>query len=238
MIKTIAFDADDTLWHNERIFLSTKEKYTALLAEYHDKNYIERHLDATESKNIKHFGYGVKGFALSMIETACELTEGRITGDKIKQIIGFAKEMLSSPIEVLDGVRETIESLAENYQLMVITKGDLLDQEAKLARSGLGDYFSAVEIVSRKDRKTYQNILNRRQISPNEFMMVGNSLKSDILPVVEIGATAVFVPYETEWFHERVTDDELNGKEFVKLDKFSDLGDWVKKSERGTVVTR
>jgi putative hydrolase of the HAD superfamily len=238
MIKTIAFDADDTLWHNERIFLSTKEKYTALLAEYHGKNYIERHLDATESKNIKHFGYGVKGFTLSMIETACELTEGRITGDKIKQIIGFAKEMLSSPIEVLDGVRETIESLAENYQLMVITKGDLLDQEAKLARSGLGDYFSAVEIVSRKDRTTYQNILNRRQISPNEFMMVGNSLKSDILPVVEIGATAVFVPYETEWFHERVTDDELNGKEFVKLDKFSDLGDWVKKSERGTVVTR
>ncbi|CAN5590571.1 HAD family hydrolase [soil metagenome] len=230
MITTIAFDADDTLWHNERIFLSTKDKYTALLAEYHDKNYIERHLDATETKNIKHFGYGVKGFTLSMIETACELTEGRITGDKIKEIISLAREMLASPIEVLEGVRETIEALSKEYRLILITKGDLLDQETKLARSGLGDYFDFFEIVPRKDAKTYKYILRRHEINADEFVMVGNSLKSDILPVLEIGAQAVFVPYETEWFHEQVADEELEGKDFGRIGKMSELREWLKKS--------
>lgn len=227
MMTTIAFDADDTLWHNERIFLSIKDKFTALLAEYHDKIYIERHLDATETKNIKHFGYGVKGFTLSMIETACELTEGRITGDKIKEIIGFAREMISAPIEVLEGVRETVEALSKEYRLMVITKGDLLDQETKLARSGLGDFFKAFEIVPNKNAKTYQYILRRHEISKDEFVMVGNSLKSDILPVLEIGARAVFVPYESEWFHEKVSDEELKGKEFVTIEKMSDLIGWL-----------
>lgn len=228
MITTIAFDADDTLWHNERIFLSTKDKYTALLAEYHDKNYIERHLDATETKNIKHFGYGVKGFTLSMIETACELTEGRITGDKIKEIIRFAKEMLASPIEVLDGVEDTIKELAGEFRLLCITKGDLLDQEMKLARSGLGDYFDALEIVPRKTADVYERILKRYEIAADEFVMVGNSLKSDILPVLEIGARAVFVPYETEWFHEAVTDAELEGKVFARVERIDELAAWIK----------
>ena len=156
MITTIAFDADDTLWHTERIFISTKDKFSALLAEYRNKNYIEQHLDATETKNIAHFGYGIKGFTLSMIETACDLTDGKITGDKIKQIIEFAREMIASPIEVLEGVRETIETLSKDYRLILITKGDLLDQEAKLARSGLGDYFDSFEIVPRKDAKIYK----------------------------------------------------------------------------------
>lgn len=228
MITTIAFDADDTLWHNERIFLSTKDKYTALLAEYHDKDWIEQHLDATETDNIKHFGYGVKGFTLSMIETACELTEGRITGDKIKEIITFAKEMLASPIEVLDGVKETIEELSKEYRLMCITKGDLLDQEAKLARSGLGEYFDTLEIVPRKVAATYQAILKRHNLSKDEFVMVGNSLKSDILPVVEIGARAVFIPYESEWFHEAVSEEELQGKTFGQIEQISQLNTWLK----------
>jgi putative hydrolase of the HAD superfamily len=227
MITTIAFDADDTLWHNERIFISTKERYAALLADYHDYNYIERHLDQTETKNIKHFGYGIKGFTLSMIETACELTEGRITGDKIKEIIAFAKEMIASPIEVLEGVRETIEDLAKDYRLLLITKGDLLDQEAKLARSGLGDFFDAFEIVPRKDAKIYKYVLRRHQIRPEDFVMVGNSLKSDILPVLEIGARAVFVPYETEWFHERVEASELVGKDFGRIERMSELKNWL-----------
>jgi putative hydrolase of the HAD superfamily len=227
MITTIAFDADDTLWHNERIFISTKEKYARLLADYHDYNYIERHLDQTETKNIKHFGYGIKGFTLSMIETACELTEGRITGDKIKEIIAFAKEMIASPIEVLEGVRETIEDLAKDYRLLLITKGDLLDQEAKLARSGLGDYFDAFEIVPRKDAKIYKYVLRRHNIKPEEFVMVGNSLKSDILPVLEIGARAVFIPYETEWFHERVEESELVGKDFGRIERMNELKDWL-----------
>ncbi len=228
MIKTIAFDADDTLWHTERIFINTKEKYAALLADYHDYVYIERHLDATETKNIQHFGYGVKGFTLSMIETACELTEGRITGDKIKQIIALAKEMLAAPIDVLEGVRETIVELSKNYRLMVITKGDLLDQETKLARSGLGDYFDAFEIVPRKDAKIYKYVMRRHEIAPEEFLMVGNSLRSDILPVIEAGAKAVFVPYETEWFHERVSDEELVGNHFGRIETMLELPAWLK----------
>lgn len=227
MITTLAFDADDTLWHNERIFLSTKDRFTALLAEYHDKNYIERHLDQTETKNIKHFGYGVKGFTLSMIETACELTEGRITGDKIKDIITFAKDMLASPIDILDGVKDTIAELSKEYRLLCITKGDLLDQETKLARSGLGEYFDALEIVPRKTAETYQNILKRHDLTADEFVMVGNSLRSDILPVIEIGARAVFIPYETEWFHEAVTDEELKGKQFARIEQISELKDWL-----------
>ncbi|MCD9187619.1 MAG: HAD hydrolase-like protein [Pyrinomonadaceae bacterium] len=227
MITTIAFDADDTLWHNERIFLSTKDKFTALLSGFHDKIYIERHLDATETKNIKHFGYGVKGFTLSMIETACELTEGRITGDKIKDIIAFAKDMLASPIEVLDGVEDTIKSLSAEYRLICITKGDLLDQETKLARSGLGEYFDALEIVPRKVPETYENILKRHDLSKNEFVMVGNSLRSDILPVIEIGAKAVFIPYESEWFHEAVSAEELQGKIFTTLENIGKLRDWI-----------
>ena len=231
MIKTIAFDADDTLWHTERIFISTKEKYTGLLSEFAEKSFIEQNLDATETENIKHFGYGVKGFTLSMIETACQLTQGRITGDKIKQIIEFAKEMISAPIDVLDGVRETIEELAKEYHLMVITKGDLLDQETKLARSGLGDYFDAFEIVPRKDAKIYKYILRRHALSAEEFLMVGNSLKSDILPVLETGARAVHVAYETEWFHEKVSDEELKGKDFGKIEKMSDLLPWLLKEQ-------
>ncbi len=227
MITTIAFDADDTLWHTERIFISTKSKYTALLAEFADKDFIEQHLDETETGNIKHFGYGIKGFTLSMIETACELTEGRITGDKIKEIIGLAKEMLAAPIDVLEGVRETIEELSKNYRLMVITKGDLLDQETKLARSGLGDYFDGFEIVPRKDAKIYKYVMRRHALSPEEFLMVGNSLKSDILPVLEAGAQAVFVPYETEWFHEKVTDEELEGKNFGRIETMRELPKWL-----------
>src|SRR5215212_4263161 len=228
MITTIAFDADDTLWHNERLFISIKDKYRSLLSEYHDGDWIEQRLDAAETRNIQHFGYGIKGFTLSMIETACELTEGRITGDKILSIINFAREMLAAPIDVLEGVRETIEALSNEYRLMVITKGDLLDQEAKLARSGLGDYFKAFEIVPRKDRGIYRYILRRHQIRAEEFVMVGNSLKSDILPVLEIGALAVHVPYETEWFHEKVSDEELAGKDFARLDRMSDLPAWLK----------
>jgi putative hydrolase of the HAD superfamily len=231
MIKTIAFDADDTLWHNERMFVSTKDKYKKMLAAFHDAEWIEKRLDEAETRNIQHFGYGVKGFTLSMIETAIELTEGRITGGEIQLIIGYAREMLSSPVELLEGVKETIHDLSHQYNLMVITKGDLFDQEAKLARSGIGDYFSAFEIIPRKDKKTYQYILRRHKIEAEEFVMVGNSLKSDILPVLEAGARAVYIPSEIDWFHEMVTDDELKGKDFARLEVMSDLPAWLKNQE-------
>lgn len=223
MITTIAFDADDTLWHNERVFISTREKYARLLQNYHPEDWVNERLDVTESRNIPHFGYGIKAFTLSMIETAYELTEGRISGAEVMEIIGYGREMLAMPIDVLPGVSETIETLAPDYRLMLITKGDLFDQEEKLARSGLGDHFNAVEIVSKKDRATYENILTRHSISPTEFVMIGNAMRSDILPVVEIGATAIHIPYETEWFHEAVSEEELKGKEFVRVENIRDV---------------
>ncbi len=233
MIKTIAFDADDTLWHNERIFISAKEKYKTLLAKYQDAGWIEERLDKTELRNIKHFGYGIKGFTLSMIETAVDLTEGRVTGSEIREIISYSKEMLNSPIEVLEGVRETIEHLSSNWELMLITKGDLFDQESKLARSGLGDFFDQVEIVSQKNQRVYQKIIQRYKIDKREFLMVGNSLKSDILPVVEIGGNAVHSPYETEWIHEALGSGEIEGMAFAKLENISRLPDWLGKLGEG-----
>jgi len=232
MIKTIAFDADDTLWHNERIFISAKRKYKKLLSKYLEAEWIEERLDKAEIRNIKHFGYGVKGFTLSMIETAVELTEGGIVGAEIQEIIGIAREMLKSPIEVLAGVEETIEELSREYRLMVITKGDLFDQETKIARSGLGEFFDDVEIVSQKNQKVYEKISDRYSIEPKEFVMVGNSLKSDILPVVGIGSNAVHIPYETEWFHEKVADENLQGKAYAELENISHLPDWLNEFSR------
>ena len=228
MIETIAFDADDTLWHNERIFLSAKETYTDILSAYHDEKWIVEHLDAAEMRNIKHFGYGIKGFTLSMVETAVELTEGRVTGNEIQEIIALARTMLASPIEVLEGVEETIQELSEDYRLLLITKGDLFDQETKLARSGLGEYFDDVEIVSQKNSGVYQKILERHKIDPKVFVMVGNSMRSDILPVVQIGSSAVHIPYESEWFHDRVSDEELIGISYFTLENISGMPVWVR----------
>jgi putative hydrolase of the HAD superfamily len=205
-IDVVAFDADDTLWHNESLFTVTQAKFKRLLAAYHGDEWIEAKLNETERRNIEHFGYGVKGFTLSMIETAIELTEGRVTGAEIQEIIGYARAMLRAPVELLDGVAQTVSRLAGEYQLMLITKGDLFDQESKIARSGLGDYFSHVEIVSEKNASVYRAIIAKYRLDPRRFLMVGNSIKSDILPVIEAGARAVYVPYQVTWVHERVTD--------------------------------
>ncbi len=231
MITDIAFDADDTLWHNERIFIDAKERFKALLARYHSPEWNEQRLDETEAKNIRHFGYGIKGFTLSMIETAIELTDGRVTATEIGEILDTAKTMMASPIETLEGVRETVRALADRYRLMVITKGDLFDQESKIARSGLGDFFAAVEIVSEKHPDAYRSILRRHGMRPERFLMVGNSLRSDILPVVDIGGNAVHIPYETEWFLDRVPVEELNGRSFSTLRSISDLPLWLAERE-------
>lgn len=228
MIRTIAFDADDTLWHNERIFLHAKDRYAKLLERYHSTEWIEERLDATEARNIRHFGYGVKGFTLSMIETAVDLTEGRVTGNEVKEIIGLAREMLAAPVEVLEGVRETIAELSGTHSLMVITKGDLFDQEAKIARSGLGGYFEEVEVVAKKVPEVYAKITSRYEIKLHEFLMVGNSLRSDILPVLELGGNAVHVPYETEWFHERVAEEELDRFSVESVKRIADLPKWIR----------
>lgn len=219
----IGFDADDTLWHNESLFSVTQEKFRALLTPYHSAEWIDRTLYATELRNLEHFGYGIKGFALSMIETAVELSEGRISGSEIGQILELAKAMLNAPVELLPGVREVIPTLARSYPLLLITKGDLFDQESKLARSGIAEYFTHVEIVREKDADVYRAILAKHGIAPQNFLMVGNSLRSDILPVLAIGGHAAHIPYAITWQHEAADAPEPATDGFYHLSSLSDL---------------
>jgi putative hydrolase of the HAD superfamily len=227
----VALDADDTLWHNESIFEATTSQYHALLARYHDASFIAERLHETEMRNLRHFGYGVKGFTLSMIETAIELTEGRVSGAEIQRIVDLGRAMLSAPVELLDGVAETVASLASDHRLVLLTKGDLLDQESKLARSGLGEKFHAVEIVSEKNAHTYARVMKRLDVVPARFVMVGNSLKSDVLPAIEAGGAAVHVPYHLTWQHERVPEEALVGKEFARLGSIRELPEWLARGE-------
>ena len=229
MLNTIAFDADDTLWHTESLFVDIQEQFKELLAHYHSPEWIDQRLLAVEKRNLEYFGYGVKGFTLSMIETAIELTEGRIEGHEIQKIIDFAKAMLTSPVEVLDGVEKTILTLKKTYSLMIITKGDLFDQESKIARSGLADHFTHIEIVSEKTSEVYRAILEKYQIPPEQFLMVGNSMKSDILPVLAIGGKGVHIPYQITWEHEKVSETEKAQAEYFQLGNIGELTGFVEK---------
>lgn len=222
-IDVVAFDADDTLWHNERVFVEAKERFIALLATYHSPEWIDERLYATEMRNLHQYGYGIKSFTLSMIETAIELTEGRITGVEVHHIIDLAKEMLQTPIELLAHVEETVAQLAPSFRLVLVTKGDLFDQESKIARSGLGDYFHHVEIVSAKDPATYAALTAKLDVVPRRFVMVGDSLRSDVLPVVEIGGHAIHVPYETSWEHERVSGEVTARYHFLQAGTIKDV---------------
>lgn len=204
MFDLIAFDADDTLWHNELLYARTEEKFARLLSPYLGAEQARQALFATEMRNLDSYGYGIKSFTLSMIETAIQLGQGGIGGEELLQIIGWAREMLQAEVELLPYARETVTLLAQGYPLMLITKGDLLDQQRKVERSGLEPYFTYVQVVSQKDGPVYLRLLGKLGIAPERFMMVGNSLRSDILPVVEIGGTAVYVPHELTWTHERV----------------------------------
>jgi putative hydrolase of the HAD superfamily len=227
-IQAIAFDADDTLWRNEDIFIHAQDEFINLLLPYHDEAYIRAHLGEVQINNLEHFGYGIKGFTLSMIETAIELTEGRISGNEIHEIIQLAKCMLASPVELLPNIEHVLSQLKGQFRLLVITKGDLLDQESKLARSGIAEYFDAIEIVSDKTSDAYQQILQRHKISTEHFLMIGNSLKSDILPVLDIGAQALHIPYHSTWDHEQVTDETLlRYPQLGALSDISKLFDWL-----------
>lgn len=202
-ITTLGFDADDTLWHNETIFENTHNRYCELLARFHDPDTIEEKLFATEMGNLELLGYGVKAHAISCIETAIKLSDGRVGADEISAIIQLAKEMLEHPVDLLEGAAESIPELARGRRLLLITKGDIRDQERKIRKSGLEQHFADIEILSEKNAATYKRILARHDIVPEEFLMVGNSLKSDILPVLDIGAMAVYVPYPITWQAER-----------------------------------
>jgi putative hydrolase of the HAD superfamily len=217
-LDLIAFDADDTLWHNETLYRDAQEKFRQLLAHYHSSEWIDQRLYATEMRNLAHYGYGIKSFTLSMIETAIELTEGRITGSEIQIILETAKGMLAAEVQLLEHVEETLAILGKTYPMMVITKGDLLDQEAKLARSGLESYFQHVEVVNQKTAGIYMDLLKRYKIDPGRFLMVGNSLRSDILPVLELGGFAVYVPYPLLWEHENVGEVQIQSHRFFEIE--------------------
>jgi putative hydrolase of the HAD superfamily len=199
MITTIGFDADDTLWHNESIFEAMHDRYRALLACWHDAATIDQRLFATEMGNLELYGYGIKAHALSCIETAIELSGGDIRAAEIREIIAQAKEMLEHPVELLDGAAEVVAQLAPSFRLLLLTKGDLRDQERKLAKSGLAPHFRHTEVVTEKNTETYARVLRQYEIPPAQFLMVGNSLKSDILPALDLGASAALVPYPLLW---------------------------------------
>ena len=203
-LTAIGFDADDTLWQNEQFFKLTQDRFAELLADYVEADHLSARLLEAEKRNIGHYGFGIKGFTLSMIETAVEVTEGRVPASVIGEILAAGREMLSHPVDTLPHARETLHSLAGAYRIILITKGDLFDQERKLAQSGLGDFFDAVEIVSDKQASTYARIFARHGNGPAQSMMVGNSLKSDIVPALAAGSWGVFVPHPLTWVFEHV----------------------------------
>jgi len=202
MIELIAFDADDTLWHNEPFYQESKEKLKSLLSSSLDPDLVAETLDRIEIRNIEFFGYGIKSFVLSMIEASIQLTDGQIKGSEIEKIIGFAKEMLQFNLQLFDGVEAVLAEMSSTYKLMLITKGDQFEQERKIARSGLGAYFKYIEIVGEKSPTSYLRLLEKYGFSPEGFLMIGNSLKSDILPVLDIGGQAIYIPYHSTWAHE------------------------------------
>jgi putative hydrolase of the HAD superfamily len=202
-IKVIAFDADDTLWVNEPYFQETERKFCELMEDYLPQHTTGRELLQTEIKNLALYGYGIKGYTLSMIETALAISEGTIAINVIEKIIEFGKDLLARPIELLQGVEDVLDALG-HYRLVVATKGDLLDQERKLKISGVEHYFHHIEVMSEKKEADYLKLIRHLDIDPSEFLMIGNSLKSDVLPVLGIGGNAIHVPYHTTWAHEQV----------------------------------
>src|ERR1700694_199284 len=222
-VRVVGFDGDDTLWHSETRFHVTQSEFRELIKRHAPDADVDTRLAAMEMRNLSIYGYGVKSFTLSMLETAIELTQGRIPASDLEVILGWGKRMLMVPTELLDGVEETLRGLSERYDMLLITKGDLFDQESKLARSGLGDLFSGVEIVSEKNVDAYRAILSRRGIMADEFVMVGNSLRSDVVPVLELGAPAVHIPYQVTWHHEHVPEESLPKAGWHRLERISEL---------------
>src|SRR3982075_1605444 len=223
-IRVVGFDGDDTLWHNETRFNLTQDQLRDLLRRHVPNADVHAHLAEMEMKNLGIYGYGVKSFTLSMIETAIQLTGGKIPAADLEVILGWGKRMLMEPTELLDGVEAALRGLNGRYPLLLITKGDLFDQESKLARSGLADLFAGVEILSEKNVESYRTVLARRGIKVEEFVMVGNSLKSDIAPVLALGARAVHIPYSVTWHHEVVPEESLPKSRWHKLDNIAELG--------------
>lgn len=221
-IRVIAFDADDTLFINEPYFDEAEEKFCALMSDYLSKQSLAQALFQTQINNLPLYGYGIKGYILSMVETAYQVSNHTVSTKVMDKIIEIGKELLTKPVVLLDGIEETLQKLHGNYKLVVATKGDLKDQHRKLHLSGLGSFFHHIEVMVEKEVLDYEKLLNRLEVQPEEFLMIGNSLKSDVLPVLNIGATAVHVPFHTTWAHERI-DHEIVHPNFYTAKKASDI---------------
>ena len=221
--KIIAFDADDTLWVNEPYFREYEKKFAELLSQYFSEEIIVEEFFKTEIRNLNLYGYGAKGFMLSMIETAIRITGGAVSAEIIDKIIMHGKSLIDMPVELINGVESVLMKLKNNYRIILATKGDLLDQERKLRKSGLIEYFHHIEIMSDKKENDYRSIINRMDVDPRDFMMIGNSLKSDILPVLNLGGLGVYVPFHTTWQYETIDDSELKNKEFRTVNSLSEV---------------
>jgi putative hydrolase of the HAD superfamily len=221
-LKVIAFDADDTLWINETYFDETEQKFCGLMGDYLSHQGISKELFKIEIDNLKLYGYGIKGYILSMIEAAMKISNNTIPIEIIEKIIQYGKELLDKPIVLLDGVEETLEALKGKYKLVVATKGDLLDQRRKLHNSGLGHYFHHIEVMSDKQEIDYSDLIKRLEIPASEFFMIGNSLKSDVLPVLNIGGHAAHIPFHTTWAHEKI-DHTIEHENFRSFEKITEL---------------
>ena len=222
-VKVIGFDADDTLWVNEPYFRETEMKFCELLTNGMSLDEVTKELFKIEIDNIPLYGYGTKAFILSMIETGLKITNGNLSTEKVRAILELGKEQINKPVELIDGVESVLKALFGRYRLIVATKGDLLDQERKLKKSGLLKYFHHIEVMSDKKESDYEKLIKHLDIEPEEFLMVGNSLKSDILPVLQLGGKAVHVPFHTTWEHEKVNEEEIFNSDFHKIEKIEEL---------------
>ena len=222
VLTAIGVDADDTLWQNERFFAMTQDHFADLLSAHTDKDSLMARLLSAERRNLPHYGFGIKGFTLSMIETAIEVTDGKVPATVIQEILEAGRDMLSHPIELLPGVEETLTTLRKDFKLILVTKGDLLDQERKLAQSGLRDLFDAVEIVSDKVAPVYADIFTRHATGPDQGLMAGNSMSSDVVPMIDAGGWGVFIPHDLTWAIEHA-EPPGDRSRFAQLAHFSDL---------------
>jgi putative hydrolase of the HAD superfamily len=222
-IKVIGFDADDTLWVNEPYFRETEMKFCELLKNGMSLDEVTEKLFEIEIGNIPLYGYGTKAFILSMIETGLKITNGQLPPEKVEAILELGKEQINKPIELIEGIEEVLEALQGKYRLIVATKGDLLDQERKLKKSGLLKYFHHIEVMTDKKEEDYQKLIKHLDINPEQFMMIGNSLKSDIMPVLELGGKAVHVPFHTTWVHEMVSEEEMQQANFHEVENVKEV---------------
>lgn len=222
MIRAIAFDADDTLWHTEALFQETQSRLVEILGHYAAPDEIQRRLHATEERNVKVFGFGIKGFTLSMIETAIEISGGRVSAADIHTIVGMGRGMLEAPMDLLDHVPQILAQMQRRFPLYLVTKGDLFNQRTKIEMSGLAAHFTGIEVVARKDVATYREVFGRHGIDPASVLMVGNSIPSDVLPVLEVGGWAVHIPYVVTAAFERHDSDPAHAR-FARLDSIRDL---------------